>query len=256
MNNLEPTARAFALFSAGYPSAKKTDESTVRVWAEALAGFSGDSIESAAKHWIHTEQHYPNLPRFIELVRAQQGATLENVYRANYECAVCEGEGWEYTNHAGRGVVGRCRNGCMPPRMGEISEAGTESTASPDVIAMLREAQDAAKARRNEIGDIAYLEEQGYASAKHRISDGMILAKHTPRAAPAKHEHQGQGRRVARGLGIKRLKALYGEEQRTGITPTELKVARAQMAAVARRWDTPRGTPAVDAWESSELGPA
>lgn len=187
MSSLAATARAFALFTAGYPSAKRIDESTVRVWAEALTGFTDEAIEGAAKLWIHTEQHFPNLPRFIELVRAQQGARLEDVYKVDYDCAICT-DGWVEVDTVGRGVVERCPNGCLPPRMSETSDASRESTASPDVIAMLRTSVDAAKKRRSQLGDRDYLIEKGYDPDKFRISDGMIMRNAPePKKRPERH---------------------------------------------------------------------
>lgn len=187
MNTLQTVARSFALFNAAWPSARKTDESTVRVWAEALHGFSDEAIERAARKWITTQEKYPNLPSFIAACREFQPAHARPS-DTNNGCPICEGAGWVYTDHTGRGTVAHCENGCLPPPMGEISEAGRVSTAGPNIIGMLRDAQDAAANRRREIGDRAYLTEKGYDPDKFRISGGMIMANPpAPKKRPERH---------------------------------------------------------------------
>lgn len=136
MSARESTARAFAWFGAAYPTARKMDQSTVEVWAEACYQFSGDAIETAARHWIRTEARFPSLAGFIETIRAK---TPSGSVAATAWCAVCEGEGWEYMNHEGRGMVTRCRNGCLPPPMSHLYDKVGANTADPETVARLRE---------------------------------------------------------------------------------------------------------------------
>lgn len=169
----EATARAFATFAAGYPSAKKVDESTIRLWAENLADYSGDLIEQAARRWVKNESRFPNLAQFLDAVRALIPPDARGDYR--HDCGVCT-DGWLETSMDGRGTVTRCPNGCQPPRPGQASEFRNDR-AGVDVIARIRQSREDLAVRRKEIGDEAYLIERGKDPAKFRISDGMILAK-------------------------------------------------------------------------------
>lgn len=172
MTARESTLRAFAWFSSAYPSSRKVDESTVEMWTEFCADLDPTAIEQAARAWIRSEPRYPSLAAFLELVRAQRSdrGPVERDF-----CGACE-DGWIETIGDGRGTVTRCPNGCLPPPMGQIGDALTESSAHPSVIAALRATQDAAAARRREVGDRAYLEERGYDPDRYRISDGMVMA--------------------------------------------------------------------------------
>jgi hypothetical protein len=199
MTARESTARAFAWFQAAYPSARKTDQSTVELWTEALAYESSSAIEAAARAWIRAEPRYPSLAGFLELVRAQR-AVGARVY-AEY-CGACE-DGWLETDGEGRGTVTRCPNGCLPPPMGELGEGGTTSTAAPVVIEALRAAQEHYGARRRELGDRAYLEERGYDPDRYRVVFGMILANApetaTPKSARAGASSRGRTRSKDQG---------------------------------------------------------
>lgn len=115
---LENVARAGALFTAGYPTAKRMDEGTIRVWTEALQGFSGSAVEMAAKQWITTEKHFPTLAGFIEAIRAQDSP---RDFGPRPECFVCD-EGWVTVSEDGRSTVARCPNGCLPPHPEEVRQ--------------------------------------------------------------------------------------------------------------------------------------
>ncbi len=113
MSTLEAVAQAFAMFGAAYPSARKVDESTVRVWHDGLANYGDDRIRSATKRWIHNEPFFPNLPKFMELVRSESSSAGEQLPRSKPPCGMCE-NGFIEVDSTGRGTVQRCPNGCLP----------------------------------------------------------------------------------------------------------------------------------------------
>jgi hypothetical protein len=120
VSTLTDVARAFSLFSAAYPTARKLEESTVAVWAEALAGYPGPIVASAARRWIRTEPRYPSLPLFIDACRALRPDPVKALPAA--VCVWCHGSGFEYTDLTGRGTVKRCRQGCDPPLPSQLGE--------------------------------------------------------------------------------------------------------------------------------------
>ncbi len=236
MSTLENVARAFALFTAGYPSAKRIDEGTVRVWTEALADYPGPAVEQGAKHWIQTETRFPTLAGFIEAIRAQRVPGLP--VRETVTCGLCE-DGWVEPFPAGRGTVARCPNGCLPTPYDEVRQRPEgPSTASPDVIAMLAETQAAASLRRVEIGDEAYLIERGFDPTKYRMQAGMICANPPdPKLLGISKRHFGTQERPDPDLLSKPVKEAARHEIETGEELPILRLRRQQMAEVAYRWD-------------------
>jgi hypothetical protein len=109
----QATATAFGYFAAAYPTARKADETTRDVWAEALAGFPGTTILAAAKRWTRTETRFPTLAAFLDCCGALSPANTRSLERGH--CPSCDGLGWEFTNLDGPGMVARCRHGCRPP---------------------------------------------------------------------------------------------------------------------------------------------
>ena len=78
------TATAFGYFAAAYPTAKKTDETTREVWAEALAGFAATTIISAARRWTRSEVRFPTLAAFLECCQAiTPAAAVKQIGRAH-----------------------------------------------------------------------------------------------------------------------------------------------------------------------------
>ncbi len=171
MSAHDSTVRAFALFGAAYPTARKVDRTTIEVWAEALATRPSRAIDEAARHWINTESRFPSLASFIECVRAQH--QFDDQSEPEF-CGTCE-NGWVETDGAGRSTVTRCPNGCLPAPYAAMEERPQgQSTAGPDVIAMLRATQQAQQARRREIGDRAYIAEQGYDPDRYEMKRGCL----------------------------------------------------------------------------------
>lgn len=184
MSTLEIVAQSFAMFGAAYPSSRKIDESTVRVWHAGLEPFSDDRVKHATTRWIHNEPYYPNLPKFIDMVRSEPVPESEE-WHSDPLCVVCD-DGWVEVNTDGPGTVAPCPNGCQTPDIGTIRDDDLAPAADFGWFAAVRDARAKSEAERQSIGADAFVVDRGFDPERFYVKDGMILAKVKPRPKPRK----------------------------------------------------------------------
>jgi hypothetical protein len=171
--SIQATARAFAKFTAAYPTSRRPDEATVAFWAGELHRYPDHLIESCATQWIQHEVRYPSLPAFLEVIRAHSPQRVIDTPR----CGICE-DGWIFEDDDGPGTVQKCPNGCLPPPMqSQTTLQHVEEGVNQRWAVKVSEARAAQARHRSELGDDAYLTESGYDPAEYRIEKGMILKR-------------------------------------------------------------------------------
>lgn len=106
----EDVGRLLRVLAAAFPHTRIEPEAQ-EAWASALGRFDSDVVQHVAVQWVETEERFPSIAAFIDIVQAESRRRAATAALHHLPCN-CEC-GWVTTEHDGVTTVRPCQR-CNP----------------------------------------------------------------------------------------------------------------------------------------------